>query len=137
MRKFADKKRTNRQRTKNTHFKNWVHSIPLWILSGYTRELANKKSLQYELVAREQYLKSLTFSPSLVIRQESDMNGLDDTSGESSTDTLKLLVLSLETIGMVIHSYLRASENSSWYFSEIFLALDNFWLFVLWLYHLY
>ena len=54
------------------------------------------------------------------------MDGLDDTSGGSNTDTLKLLVLSLETIGMVIHSYLRASENSSWHFSEIFLALDNF-----------
>ena len=54
------------------------------------------------------------------------MNGLDDTSGGSNTDTLKLLVLSLETIGMVIHSYLRASENSFWYFSEIYLALDIF-----------
>ena len=39
MRKFADKQTKNRQ----THVsKTEVHSIPLWILSGYTRELANR-----------------------------------------------------------------------------------------------
>merc|ERR1711873_255173 len=38
IRKFAHKE----YRTKNVS-KTEVHSIPLWILSGYTRELANKR----------------------------------------------------------------------------------------------
>ena len=35
MRKFAH------NQPKNKRFNNWVHSNPLWILSGYSRELAN------------------------------------------------------------------------------------------------
>ena len=39
-RKFADKEQTDRQTDVS---KTEVHSIPLWILSGYTRELANNR----------------------------------------------------------------------------------------------
>ena len=61
MRKFADRQTKNTQVnvsiTESTHFLSgssldtrgsWpteVHSIPLWILSGYTRELANINAL--------------------------------------------------------------------------------------------
>ena len=57
-RKFADRQ-TDRQ-TKNVS-KTEVHSIPLWILSGYTRELANKyvRIVQYTIVQYNtlQYIK--------------------------------------------------------------------------------
>ena len=36
IRKFDDKEQRTHRR-----FNNWVHSNPLWILSGYSRELAN------------------------------------------------------------------------------------------------
>ena len=56
MRKFAHKE----DRTKNVS-KTEVHSIPLWILSGYTRELANKyvRIVQYTIVQYNtlQYIK--------------------------------------------------------------------------------
>ena len=50
MRKFAHKE----DRTKNVS-KTEVHSIPLWILSGYTRELADIK-LRYSIEAPNKYL---------------------------------------------------------------------------------
>ena len=66
--------RTNRQT--DTRFNNWVHSNPLWILSGYSRELANNCTVLHSSVLycikregwkREKWENLLTSSTTITI----------------------------------------------------------------------